>query len=78
MDSVIGMFGYKEVTSRVTRMVLSVTGVVKKSLINWQLFDRMCGISLTMGLRMVSMKTEILLVGLLMCETIGLTEMGVL
>ena len=38
----------------------------------------MCDVSLTIGLRRVSMNDEILQVGLLMWETIGLTLIGVL
>ena len=78
MDSLIGMLGYNEVTSKVTRMVSDLHWMDCNSVINVWLLDSMCVISLTIGLSIVSRKAEILLVGELMRETIGLTLIGVL
>jgi len=51
MDSSMGMFGYNEVTSRVTSKVELEQLSVGKSVITSRLLDKMCGISLMIGLR---------------------------
>ena len=51
MDSSMGMFGYKDVTSRVTSKVEFEQLSLGKSVITSRLFDKMCGISLTIGFK---------------------------
>ena len=65
-------------TSSETSVVWSEMFTVKRFFTSCVLLDRICGISFTIGLRRMSMNEEMLQVGLLMCETIGLTLIGCL
>ena len=65
------MFGYNDVMSNETSKVLLEQLIPWRSFINSELFDNMCGISLTIGFNSRSMKAEMLEVALL--NTIGLT-----
>ena len=70
------MLGYNEETSAETNILLVGTFMSSNSLITVVEFFKICSIELTMGFKRISINADIWLVGLLMFETMGRTDIG--
>lgn len=70
------MLGYNEETSAENNLLLVGTFMSSNSLITVVEFFKICSIELTMGFKRISINADIWLVGLLMFETMGRTDIG--
>ena len=70
------MLGYNEETSAENNLLLVGTFMSSNSLITVVEFFKICSIELTMGFKRISINADIWLVGLLMFETMGRTNIG--
>ena len=70
------MLGYNEETSAENNLLLVGTFMSSNSLITVVEFFKICSIELTMGFERISINADNWLVGLLMFETMGRTDIG--